>query len=371
MLKTVCLKRVFCVAAITILAVLYEAAIGLPLVSEYYFTSAQKFEKGFLWSNAEELYGKAVAYSPFDARYTAGLADFLLRRRTYGKDKADVYMRAEELYGRACRLDTYSAEYFLTLGQLQLHLFRLDKEIYKDKLAAGIENLQRALDNDPFGVNICYLAGYSSIFVWDYLDEKQKDVFLDKLKYALDHRPWYANYLYPHLWHAAKGPELLRRVTPENPKVRKKLLDFVLKKEAIEGIKAESRKRVEAASDAISPAQWYGKSADGTRAYADGNMYWAGTMGAMLKVPEGNASVIISAKGVPAEGVFPYMDVELDGERIGGVFVDSLEGKDYVFNINTAGAEMVLSIIYTNDRLSKKTGEDMNLYIGQARVRRR
>lgn len=362
------MKRVFCVVAITILAVLFEVAIALPLVSEHYFTAAQKSEKIFLWDKAEALYVKAAGYSPFDARYPAGLADFLLRCRAYGKDEVRAYIRAEELYKRACSLNRYSAECRATLGQLQVYLFKSDNEAYKEKLAEGIENLKRAIANDPFGANICYLAGYSSIYVWDHLGEGQRDMILDKLKYALDHRPWYANFLYPHLWRARKDPELLRRVTPENPRVTKKLHEFLLKREAIEEMRAATQGGADGMSDVIPPTQWYGKSADGVRTYSNGNMYWAGSMGTVLKVPEGHASVIISARGVPADGVYPYMSVELDGEKIGGVFVDSPDWRDYIFNIKTGGGKTVLSIIYGNDKFSKKTGEDMNLYIGQARV---
>ena len=58
------------------------------------------------------------------------------------------------------------------------------------------------------------------------------------------------------------------------------------------------------------------------------------------------------------------MVVELDGEEIGEVYVDSSEWKDYSFVTETDGGKKVLSVSFINDGGNKGKGEDRSLYVG-------
>ena len=74
------------------------------------------------------------------------------------------------------------------------------------------------------------------------------------------------------------------------------------------------------------------------------------------------------AKGSAADGIYPYMIVELDGEGIGEMFVDSTDWKEYLFDVDTDGGMKVLSVTFANDGGNEKKGEDRNLYVGKVRV---
>ena len=65
----------------------------------------------------------------------------------------------------------------------------------------------------------------------------------------------------------------------------------------------------------MSSSDWQGKSDGGNDEFKDGAMYWTGTMSAVLSVPKDPAVLTIQAKGEPADGIYPYMIVELDGKQ--------------------------------------------------------
>ncbi len=349
----------------------FEAALAFSLISEYYFIRAKESEKRFLWNDAQVFYSKAKSFGPIDAKYPAALADFLLRRRKYNESETDVSRKAEALYSKASKLAPYSAEYLLALGQLQLHLFLSDSRTFRDKLPQGLKNMEKALASDPEGINTSYLFGYAYVSVWGFLNSEQKEAALGRLRYALSYRPWYANFIYPALWRAQKDFVLLEQVTPKTIKLEKKLYAFILEHKLLEGIRLECENQAGVVSGVINLSQWHGRSFEGNNVYKDGIMRWAGIMGGLLNVPEGYSSISISARGVAAGGVYPYMVVKLEEDVIGSVAVNNYAWKEYVFNIHTTGGRKLLSIIYVNDRVSKDTGEDMDLYIGEARVEKR
>jgi hypothetical protein len=114
--------------------------------------------------------------------------------------------------------------------------------------------------------------------------------------------------------------------------------------------------------------EWTGKSKDRMNVYEGGSMYWTGTMHTLVTLPEGEATVNIMASGSSANGLFPYMSVELDGNEIGGVFIDSSDWKDYSFKVKTDGGVKVLSVTFANDGSNKEKGEDRNLYVREVRI---
>ena len=113
---------------------------------------------------------------------------------------------------------------------------------------------------------------------------------------------------------------------------------------------------------------WNGKSKTGKNTYESGNMYWKGTVDAVVEIPAGESVIMIWARGEPAYGIWPYMVVELDGEEIGERFVNSGESEKYNFKVKTNGGLRVLSVTFPNDGGEWEKGIDRNLYIGEARV---
>ena len=117
-----------------------------------------------------------------------------------------------------------------------------------------------------------------------------------------------------------------------------------------------------------SSKDWQGVSQTGNDTFKDGNMYWSGTMHAVASIPKGKTEVSIQARGTPANELFPYMIVELDGELIGETTIDSQDWRQYSFIFNSDGGAKVLSITFVNDGSNKLLREDRNLYIGETRI---
>ena len=113
---------------------------------------------------------------------------------------------------------------------------------------------------------------------------------------------------------------------------------------------------------------WKGKSRDGKHVYADGNMYWAGTIHRVVSPENGRVIIRIKARGSKARGVWPYMVVELSGEEIGETYIDSPIWQEYTFSAHADGGPEVLSVTFVNDGENKGENEDRNLYIGETRV---
>lgn len=390
-------SRYFIDALLIVVFVLLEILVALPFVSELCFNRAQRLESGYQWRRAGELYQKAALLSPLDTTYMTEHANFLLRQSAYRTEKIDLFQRAENLYERALRLNPYCAEVALTLGQLEIRLFLADEKSYEKKLREGLGNLAAAVRRDPHGVNVSYLAGSATVSVWKFLSEEEKRVVLDQLKYALTHRFWYAEDCYAQLWQASGDFAFLERATPDNIENQKRLYGFIRKnnlwqfrkvqlkkmgsykqRQEIEDEKQEKRGRTEelkrvflakggAAGGVVLNSSWQGHAEKGGHVYENGRMYWAGVVAVVVRVPPGTSSLVLRAKGEPAEGVSPYMVLALDGEEVGEGFIDSPEWKDYFFKVHSDGGIRVLSVSYINDAVSGEKGEDRNLILGEAR----
>lgn len=391
----------FCPILLTPVFLLFAFFIVLTLVSDIYFEKAVRLEKNFRWDEAQILYARSVSLSPLDAKYPTALADFLLRRRLYTQERLSVAGKAKELYERALRLNPYSSEIAMSLGRLELYLFRMDQDAGADRFKSAWAQVDHALGLDPNGVNTCYLYGYNGISSWGYLTDDERVVVLDRARYALTYRSWYAPALYAHMWRTLKDMSFFGTVTPKTLKGQTHLLDFIeghdlwpywsAQKKIVDAYKRkedtsvffEEERRAaqgiaqfkdaavsagEKVSDVIPPQAWKGISEQGEHIYQDGHLYWAGTVRALISFPGGPARVIIRAKGSDAEGVFPFMVVKLDGEEIGASVVSSHEWADYVFEADGPSGVKALSISYVNDNMSKDKKQDMNLHVGEARV---
>jgi hypothetical protein len=380
-----------------------EAAVILLFMSQIYLDRAGNLEKGFRWKRALTTYRRAVILNPFDTGAITELADFLMRQSVYQKDKTSYFEEAESLYAQALELNPRNAEYAVTLGRLQVVLFFMDKEEYKQKLDEGLKNLRGALKNDPNGIRVGYLAGYAAVSVWKYLNEDDKELFVDRLRYSFANRPlWRLSSDYRYIWRTTADFALLQGVTPRNLESHNRLYNFIqgsslwrfrAKEEEVvnyykrkensrefEDEEKEKLTRIEnmkqthiltgdSSAEFISFESWSGESSNGAQFYEDGNMYWAGTIHGVLGMPEGESVIVIQARGLAANGVFPYMIVEVDGKNVGEKLVDSAEWRDYSFRVNTEGGLKVLSVTYVNDEVSGGKGEDRNLYVGEAKIR--
>lgn len=367
-------------------------------MAETYFDSALAYSDKFKWSMADQIFYKAISINPFNSRYIAVYADFLLRWGRYKDNKETLFLKAEVLYGRAIALNPDNAEYYGNMGMIKLERSLLLKpKPNMPKIAEAMKNFRKAFENDPNGFNVNYSIGYAGISAWKYLDEKDGEFILDRLKYTLKCKIRYVQYVYPKLWKYTKDFTLLQRITPDTLQAQKLLYDFIFannlwqfRKTQAEAVlncrRKEDAERAAQESSAkkrkigkikyltghkaerhIFPSDWQGTASGGKDIYENGNMYWSGTVYAIIDIPTGNSIITIRAKGEPEGGIWPYMIIELDGKLIGETFVNSPDWKEYTFNTNTSDSGIkVLSVTFMNDYCTEI--EDRNLYIGEVRV---
>ena len=382
--------------------IFFELFFSTSLLSQIFLVKANSLDKGYRWRKAQVFYRAAINISPHDSRFSARYADFFLRQSAFRKDKLQYFNDALKLYKRASYLSPQNTGYLLTLAQIQTRLYRIDQKAYKNELNSALFNLQRALSLDPNGVNTAYVAGYVYISLWDVLHDDWKALAKQKLKYALANKPWYSEDIYTHIWETTDDFSLMQDVTPVDLTNQLRLYNFLIKnnltnleeqqRQAVKfyrqsqlgkGLKIQqekTRQRIAKLKQKtlakngqitqfIKNEDWQGLSRDG-EPYQKGNMYTEGVLDGVIRVPPGDSTIVITARGEPAGGIFPYMVVELDGELIGEGFVDSPQWEEYSFKINLAEAEAgikVLSIAYINDR-ERSQGQDRNLFISKAEV---
>ena len=346
-----------------LLAILFTCLaviIIMPFMAEAQFEAAEGLVTQYLWKDAEKMMEEAIKISPYNSRYPAGLGEFLFTQSGYKDDPVPLLNKAQDCYERAARLNPRCAEYQVKLGQIKLSFFLEDTSKTR-YIRDAFANFKKAIENDPNGFNVAYAVGYSGLSVWKDLDEGEKAIVIDRLRYSLKQKPWYSEYIYPRLLQETGSVKLLELIMPE-----------IEVKQWVDPEKIESMKRgvsQDAVSDVISRSGWQGASADGRNIYENGNMYWKGTIYAVMRFTKGEASIKVEAKGSPADGVYPYMLVSLDGKRAGSAYVDSAEFKEYSFAADTDDGIKVLSVTFTNDGGNSK--EDRNLFIGKARVEKR
>lgn len=392
------------------LKIIIQAAVNILLIAAFIFTEvcvvrlllaevssnrADRLTGTYKWDKAEEGFKKAIALDPYNSRYYAGFGELMFREALHSDDKTIYLSKAKALYEEALKMNQGCGEYALRLGQISL----LSPDIAKSaKDAFGY--FRTALTNDPNGFNVSYSIGYAGISVWKFLNKEEKEFILSRLKYSLKIKPWYSKYIYSRLWAVSGDFKALEEVTPEGLKANEALYNFIAannlwqfrkaeadrvnyykKKETPEAFAAEEAARLNRITrlkkdvnlkcredGVILPEDWSGTADDGRNRYSYGNMWWTGTMDAVVAAPRGKAEVRIMARGSPASGVWPYMIVELDDTVTGEGFVDSAEWKEYRFGINTDGGQKVLSITFVNDGANTAKKEDRNLVVGEAGI---
>jgi hypothetical protein len=337
---------------LTVVFISLAAVILVTFIAELQFNAAQRLAQRYLWQDARQKFKIAMRIDPFNATLPAGFAYFLKDISLNRADENALLIHSGRLYKRALELDPFNAEYALRFGETQLALFRLSKAKDNNALKKALDYFKLALENDPQGFDLSYAVGYAGISVWDKLDAPEKKLVLDRLKYTLKIKPWYSEYIYPHLLQSTKDSGLLRKIRPtESDQERREKLS-----------------RIERIKQGNLGQSWQGKPKGGNDIYENGNMYWTGTMDAVINVPAGRGTMVVKAKGSPADDIWPYMIVELDGEEIGETFVDNSEWKEYNFPIETSVGLKVLSVTFSNDGGNAQKDEDRNLYVGEVRV---
>jgi len=366
--------------------ILLIAAAVLPFVADLKYKQAKMLKENYRWEKADRAYQQVVRLDPFNAEHFAEYGYFLMRQGQHHKDKTSWFKRAETLYKESCRLNPEHAEYRFLLGEIKLQLNDL----------SGLNDFRIVVGLDPYNFRMNYFIGHSLISIWPSLNKEGKDFALERLSYVLRSKSHYAEYIYPVIIRYTKHFSLTEKVTPETYSSYEKLyrfmkkrnlwqfrkrvakqLDFYKQKEHPDELEQEKLARTEKikelkkkkeASNSILPGDWQGESKGG-HVYKNGNMYSEGKVDALIRIPKGKSTVYIRVKGSPADDIFPYTVLKLDGEEVGEMFVESTEWKEYFFPVNTDGGIKVLSVTFVNDGINEEKGEDRNLYVGEVRVR--
>lgn len=377
---------------------LFVIAIIAPLAAEIEADVARKACSTGDFIKAEAGFKKAISIDRFNSSYFSEMGKCLVKKGiSQNKEEVSEYLqRAVKSYEKASELNRQLASHTLELGHTYIRLFLNNTKdvVYKNN---AFLNFKRATRDDPNGFITSYSIGYTGMGIWQFLEKKEQSLVLDKLKLALKAKPSYGKYIYPHVWRHTKNFEFIEKITSQTLTgniymytflrdsnlwdFRKKVADkikFYLKKEDPGKLKTEMlgrKKEIEEIKkskdkkaiplDLILQKEWRGKDLAGKNLYENGEMYWTGRIDALLVLPSGKVAIQIQAKGTPAEDIYPYMVVELDGEEVGETFVNSSEWKEYRFTADTDGGPKVLSVKFLNDFVNTEKNEDRNLYIGE------
>ena len=341
-----------------------------------------------------------MCIDPLDATFPAGFADFLESISATRPDGNSLLLNSVKLYKRALKLDPFDAEYALKLGKAELALFVRSESKDNSVPMNALDYFKLALKNDPNGINTAYEVGNGLMGVWKYLDHKTRDLVIERLRFTISQNVWLCYNIYPWAWQNTKDFSILKKIASPNYEAHKGLLYLIQDKNLYQFLREESRiadsyrkkqdsvafenenreklakitnikktfRSISPVANFIAADVWYGKSSNGDNEYRGGDMYGNGTIYGVLEAPAGRVTIIVQAKGSPADGIYPYMIVELDGEVIGETFVNNDEWKEYTFAVNTETGKKVLSITFCNDAQNIQKNEDRNLYIGEARI---
>lgn len=363
-------------------------AIVRPLMAYIVFSKGESLIRRYQWPQADMEMRRAIALDPLNASYYSKLGDFIFAQSTYAGYKKPSLAEAERFYKRAIELDPLNADYRFALGKIKLAAKEYGNAFRSFRAASAL---------DPHGYIIAYGTGMAGLGVWKKIGDDDRDFVIDRLKVALQARPYESDRIYGTVWGATKDFSFLESMTPPSYDGQNNLLRFLVAKDlwqfrktqignvsrystvtpegakAVEAAKSSRLEKVKGAylqraggDKSVAASDWTGTTPDGKYAYDNGNMYWSGTIDAAVDVPAGKAVLKIRAKGQPADGVYPYMIVELDGKEIGGAFVDSADWKEYEFKTDSEGGVRVISVTFTNDAYSEKG--DRNLFIDGAEV---
>ena len=429
------MKRLFCDLIIIVAFIPLYYLVALPFISELRIEEARAYEQGYGWGNADKMYNKAISINPFNAVHLKEYGNFVSKRAVYEKDKLPMLKKADGLYERALRLNNVDAESRVSLGVTRIQILRSfwfdsahhkslpqndrgdasdqndnsfglprrfaprnDSVVQNDKaFRAVVRDFRKAIELDPNGYQNNFTTGCSLLTIFDQVGDDDKEFAVYTLKKALELRYWEAaKYIYPYIMEYVKDFNMAIDIAPQtlegckglyyfmlknelwqyHSKI-KKMMDFYRQKEEPEEFVREIEERARLLRSLRSLAmtgaleRWTGTSEGGRNEYRDGKMYWTGTAHKAVDMPQGISTITIKARGSIAKGVWPYMIVELDGEEIGEIFVDSEEWKEYSFDVDTDAGIKVLSVTFPNDARDKDKEEDRNLYLGDVVVTRK
>jgi len=232
----------------------------------------KKEKKAIAGKKAEEKYQSAIRLNPFNAAYFAKYGDFLRWQSRYRKDKVACFKQAEELYKRALRFNPRWAACYARLGKVRIEIISVlselngrEKTSYNDIVRLAMMNFRTAFQNDPKGFDTAYSIGYAGISIWAFLDENEKELVLDRIRYVLELRPWYDNYIFPYVWEYTKDSKVLHSIVPDSG------LHLIYSEK-----EKDERARLFHSLRGLSTteiSEWKGKSRNGKNKYKNGCMH--------------------------------------------------------------------------------------------------
>jgi hypothetical protein len=99
------------------------------------------------------------------------------------------------------------------------------------------------------------------------------------------------------------------------------------------------------------------------------NLWSNGTMNEDVYFPDSGTYLIeITAKGALANGVGPEMQLRIDGQSKGSVFVNTNSPEIYTFEVEVSAGTHEVSIAFNNDYYDPARGVDRNLYVDKIAV---
>lgn len=370
-----------------IIFILLIIVIIVSFLADAQFNAAAKLIGEYRWTKAESKFEQAIAMNPFNSQYPSELGNLLLRQCEYLSRPMPLLKKAENLYMIALKLNPTCADYWVKLGGIESWI---GKETNKYDTGMVMKCFRSAFRNDPKSSNTSYSIGYLGISILDLLGGEDRKFIFERLRYAINANPQCSGIIYYKVWNKTKDFGLLKDITPESREANERLYNFIAennlwefrkeqagrvayykqKESPEEFTEAEIKKRREMEKIRMSPIrEWEGATFDGKNVYDKGNMYWSGTITRVIDMPGGESVVKIEAKGSPADGIYPYMIVELEGKEIGELYVDSPGWKEYGFSAKTGSGLGVLSVTFVNDIYNAK-GEDRNLFIRGTKIER-
>ena len=100
-----------------------------------------------------------------------------------------------------------------------------------------------------------------------------------------------------------------------------------------------------------------------------GALWTHGTIHCVLSLKTGSQEILVRAVSSLAGGAPSFMSVYLDGNPLGGVYVEELKSREYSFPLpKKHGEQGLLSVSFLNDYRDATSGEDRNLKIESIRA---
>lgn len=375
---------------LTLIAVfcLLAVAIVRPLLAEMKAGEASVLIKQYKWAHADVELRRAIALDQFNAIYYAKSGDFIFAQSTYAGYKEPFLREAEKFFRKAIELDPCVAEYWLKLGRVMTER----KEYVK-----ALEYFRKAYSLDPHGYYTVFSIGTAGVQGWQRLGIDDRNFIIGRLSDSIEMQPWEAESVFLAAWKATKNYGILYRISEAGISYgRDAFLEFTGRydlwrerskwwnalprsdarltttPEMAKASMESERKRIDdlkrslriAPGGTISASDWTGATFGGKNIYRDGAMYWSGRIAALIEIPPDIKAIKLRMKGQKAAGTWPYAVIELDGNAIGEVYVDSGDWKEYEIKVSGHAGRRVLSVFFTNDRADGK--EDRNLYVDSA-----